>query len=336
MMRRWAVALLALVSAGCPDRGGGGAEDEVRVDGSSTVYPISEAVAEELGKARPGARVTVGVSGTGGGFKKLAAREVDVAGASRPIKPSEVEACCAGGVATVELPVAFDGIAIIVHPSNTWARSMTVAELRRLWAPEAQGVVRRWRDVRSDWPDREVHLFGAGVDSGTYDYFTRAVVGREHASRGDYTSSEDDNVLCQGVAGDPDALGFLGLAYYEGNRDRLAVVSIDDGDATNGTGPIAPSPATIRDGTYQPLARPVFIYARLDALERPEVAAFVSFYLERGPALAEEVGYVALPEQAYRLARERLEARRAGTSFAGSTVGVRVEDVMGRALDDGR
>lgn len=322
----WTVALAVLLGAGCP--GWRGPRSEVRVDGSSTVFPITEAIAEAQLEVMPGARVTVGVSGTGGGFARLAAREVDLANASRPIKPSEVEACRAAGVDTVELPVAFDGIVVVVHPSNDWARAMTVVELRRLWAPEAQGVVRRWSDVRAGWPAREVRLFGAGVDSGTYDYFTRAIVGREHASRGDYTSSEDDNMLCQGVAGDPDALGFFGLAYYEANRERLAVVSIDDGDPSNGAGPIAPSAAAIRDGTYQPLSRPLFIYARLDALERPEVREFAAFYLERVPELAAEVGYVALPAAAYALARERLERRCAGTSFAGSTVGVRLEDVL--------
>jgi phosphate transport system substrate-binding protein len=332
-MKLWRLALLlGALTTGCPPSEG--ARAEVKVDGSSTVYPITEAVAEELRKVQPSIRVTVGISGTGGGFKKLAAREVDIAGASRPIKPSEVEACRAAGVAWVELPVAFDGIAVVVHPSNTWARTMTVDELRRLWAPEAQNVVRRWRDLRPDWPDREVHLFGAGVDSGTYDYFTNAIVGREHASRGDYTSSEDDNVLCQGVASDPDALGFFGLAYYEANHERLAAVAIDDGDTTNGAGPIAPSSTTIRDGTYQPLARPVFIYARVEALERPEVAAFADFYLQHAGALSTEVGYVALSALVYELAQERLRARRPGSSFAGSTVGLRIEDVMARAPTD--
>ena len=207
----------------------------ISIDGSSTVFPISEAVAEEFQKTNA-ARVTVASSGTGGGFKKLCAKEIAIAGASRPIKPTEVEACKANGVEYIELPVAYDGIAIVVNPENNWVDKMTVAELKKLWEPEAQGKVKTWADVRKGWPKTEIHLFGAGVDSGTYDYFTKAIVGEEHKSRGDYTSSEDDNVLVKGISTDKLALGFFGFAYYHENKDKLKIVPIDDGDDDNGDG----------------------------------------------------------------------------------------------------
>lgn len=301
----------------------------VMVDGSSTVMPIAEAVAEETQKST-GARVTIGVSGTGGGMKKLCAGEIAVANASRPIKQSEVEACEKGGVSFIELPVAYDGLAVVVNPQNSWAASMTVAELKKLWAPEAQGSVKRWSQVRDGWPDEEIHLFGAGVDSGTYDYFTQAVVGKEHTSRGDYTSSEDDNVLVKGVAGDRLALGFFGHAYAEQNKDKLKMVAIDDEKADNGAGPILPTTQTITDGSYQPLSRPLFIYVEKGAAERAEVQAFVATFLGRGAELAAEVGYVALPARAYELARHRFEQRTLGSVYGGqgSRVGVTVLQLL--------
>jgi phosphate transport system substrate-binding protein len=302
----------------------------VRVDGSSTVYPITEAVAEEFQKVKPEVKVMVGISGTGGGFKKFCAGETDVSDASRPIKPSEVEQCGKAGIEYVELPIAYDGIAIVVNPQNNWANEITVEELGRLWAPEAQGQVLKWSDVRPGWPDREIHLFGPGVDSGTYDYFTEAVVKKEHSSRGDFTSSEDDNVLVQGVAGDEGALGFFGFAYFEENRDKLKLLPVDDGKAENGAGPVAPSLEAIRTGTYQPLSRPLFIYVALKSLDRPEVVEFVRFYLEQATALVGEVGYVPLPEHAYPLARRRLDARRTGSLFQGkgSQVGVTIDTLL--------
>ncbi|MCC7072143.1 MAG: PstS family phosphate ABC transporter substrate-binding protein [Deltaproteobacteria bacterium] len=301
----------------------------VTIDGSSTVMPISEAVAEETQKAT-GARVTIGVTGTGGGMKKLCANEIAVANASRPIKSSEVDACAKNGVSFVELPVAYDGLAVVVNPQNSWASSMTVAELRTLWEPAAQGSIKRWSQVRPGWPDEEIHLFGAGVDSGTYDYFTQAIVGKEHTSRGDYTSSEDDNVLVKGVAGDRLALGFFGLAYADQNKDKLKLVGIDDERADNGAGPIIPTAETVRDGTYQPLSRPLFVYVAVSAADRPEVQAFVTTYLTRGGALASEVGYVALPERAYELARARFEKRTPGSAYGGqgSRVGVTVLQLL--------
>jgi phosphate transport system substrate-binding protein len=287
----------------------------IQVDGSSTVFPVTEAVAEEFQKTNPGTRVTVGISGTGGGFQKFCRDEIDIADASRPIKPTEIEACGKAGVTFVELPVAYDGIAIVVNPNNTWVTSMTVAELKRLWEPDARGKILRWSHIRAGWPDREVHLLGAGTDSGTFDYFTEAVMGKSGASRSDYTSSEDDNTLVQGVSTDELALGYFGFAYYEENRNRLKLVPIDDGDETNGAGAIAPSPESIRAGSYRPLSRPIFIYAKTRALERPEVKDFVQFYLEKGGPLSREVGYVPLTDREYQLVRQRFDQRATGTMF---------------------
>jgi phosphate transport system substrate-binding protein len=301
------------------------------LDGSSTVFPISEAMAEEFQKTSA-ARVTVASSGTGGGFKKLCAKEIAIAGASRPIKPSEVEACKASGVQYMELPIAYDGIAVVVNPEATWVDEMTVAELKKLWAPEAQSKVKTWADVRAGWPNEEIHLFGAGVDSGTYDYFTKAIVGKEHESRGDYTSSEDDNVLVKGIGTDKHALGFFGLAYYEENKSSLKLVPIDDGLKENGDGPIAPSAPTVENGTYQPLARPIFIYVSCAEANREEVQDFVHFYLGRGVKLVSEVGYIALPPKAYELATKRFDAHTTGSLFSGegSKVGVTVTDLLAK------
>jgi len=303
----------------------------ITVDGSSTVFPISEAMAEEFQKTST-ARVTVASSGTGGGFKKLCNKEIAIAGASRPIKPSEVDACKANGVEYVELPVAYDGIAVVVNPKNTWVDTLTVAELKKLWTPEAQGTVKTWADVRKGFPKEEIHLFGAGVDSGTYDYFTKAIVGEEHKSRGDYTSSEDDNVLVQGIATDKLALGFFGFAYYIENKDKLKLIAIDDGDASNGTAPVLPSHETIEKGTYQPLSRPIFMYVRKDEAERREVQDFVHYYLGAGTKLVNEVGYIGLPAATYALANKRFDARKTGSLFAGegSTVGVAVAELLAK------
>jgi phosphate transport system substrate-binding protein len=310
-------------SVAAPATGGG----IVKVDGSSTVFPLSEAVAEDF---RGKGDATVAASGTGGGFKKFCRGEIDVTGASRPIKDGEVEACKAGGVEFVELPVAYDGLAVVVHPSNDFVDHLTVAELKKIWEPEAAEKVTRWSQVREGWPDRELVLFGAGADSGTYDYFTQAIVGKEHSSRGDYTSNEDDNVLVTGVAGNAGALGFFGFAYYTENKAKLKVVRVDDGDPANGAGPIEPTVATVADGTYQPLSRPLFVYVSVKALERASVASFASYYLERAAALAGEVGYIPLPPRAYELARARLTEKKPGSVFAGkgSQVGVTVEKLL--------
>jgi len=316
-------------SAAAPSSAGANREAVIAIDGSSTVFPITEAVAEEF-RAKNASRVTIGVSGTGGGFKKFCAGETAISGASRPIKPSEVSQCKEKAVDYIELPVAYDGISVVVNPANDWASHITVRELKALFRPEAQNDVKRWSQVRSGWPDEEIHLFGAGVDSGTYDYFTAAVVGTEHSSRGDFTSSEDDNVLVQGVAMDKLALGFFGYAYYVENETRLKLVAIDDENDGNGKGPVAPSPVTVIDGSYSPLSRPIFIYVSRSALERPEVDAFVKFYLEQAPKLVDEVGYIPLPERAYSLAQRRYSNRVLGSIFggSGSKVGVSVEALL--------
>jgi phosphate transport system substrate-binding protein len=301
----------------------------VTIDGSSTVFPISEAVAEEFRAVNP-ARVSIGVSGTGGGFKRFCNGETGISGASRPIKPVEMTACQQAGVEYIELPIAYDGISVLVHPSNDWAGTMTVTELAALWRPEAQRKVQRWNQLRTGWPDAEIHLFGPGVDSGTYDYFTLAIVGTEHSSRGDFTSSEDDNLLVQGVSRDPLALGFFGYAYYASNRERLRPVAIDDERDENGKGPVLPSIETVQAGSYSPLSRPVFLYVSKAAAARPEVEFFVRFYLEQARRLVLEVGYIALPEPLYRLASRRFEARLVGTIFggSGSRVGVSMESLL--------
>jgi phosphate transport system substrate-binding protein len=317
----------ALLSLGCGKKSG---DSVIKVDGSSTVFPITEAVAEEFQKANAGSKVTVGISGTGGGFKKFCGGETDISDASRPIKPTEVELCTKNGVEYIELPIAYDGLAIIVNPKNTWANQLTVEELKKMWEPAAQAKVMKWVDVRADWPDKPLRLYGAGVDSGTYDYFTEAIVHKEHSSRGDYTSSEDDNVIVQGVANDESALGFLGYAYFDQNRAKLKAVPVDDGKPDNGAGPIAPSIDTVRNGTYQPLSRPIFIYVAKKSLDKPEVAAFVQFYLTQGEKLVKEVGYVPLPARAYELGKNRIEKKVVGSLFGGkgSQVGVSIESLL--------
>ena len=303
----------------------------VTLDGSSTVFPISEAVAEEFQKANQGTRVTVGISGTGGGFQKFCRGEIDIADASRPISASEVAACEKAGIQYIELPVAYDGIAIAVNPKNTWAGNITVAELKTLWSPDAQGKVRTWSQVRKGWPNREVHLFGAGVDSGTYDYFTEAINGKAKASRGDFTSSEDDNVLVQGISNDELALGFLPFAYFEENAARLKLVPVDDGRNDNGEGAIAPSPETIRTGTYQPLSRPVFIYVSAKAAEKQDVQRFVDFYLKNAETLVREVNYVGLGANAYQMVGDRFAKRTFGSVFSGAnTVGVTIDQLLAK------
>ncbi|MCP4364940.1 MAG: PstS family phosphate ABC transporter substrate-binding protein [Planctomycetes bacterium] len=302
----------------------------IKVDGSSTVYPITEAVAEEFQGEHPKVRTTVGISGTGGGFKKFSRGEVDITDASRPIKPKEVKFCEENGIEYIELPVAYDGIAVMVNPNNDWCDSLTVEELKMIWEPAAEEKITRWNQIRPEWPDREIRLFGAGVDSGTFDYFTKAICGQSGASRGDFTPSEDDNVLVQGIANDEGALGFFGIAYYEANKDKLKLVGIDDGNPSNGDGPIKPSLETVKDNTYQPLSRPIFIYVSKKAGERPEVAEFIRFYMTNGGPLAEEVGYIPLSDRAYFLAYDRFKRGVTGSMFGGkgSTVGVSVEQIL--------
>ncbi|HAS16997.1 MAG TPA: protein sphX [Nitrospiraceae bacterium] len=303
----------------------------IKIDGSSTVFPITEAVAEEFQKLEKGKiKVTVGISGTGGGFKRFCIGETDISDASRPIKPTEVELCKKNGIEYIELPVAYDGLAVMVNPKNNWVDYITVKELKRIWEPAAQGKVTKWSQVRPGWPDKEIHLFGPGVDSGTFDYFTEAIVGKGGASRGDYTASEDDNVLVQGIATDALALGFFGVAYYDHNKDRLKLVPVDDENDTNGIGPVFPEYEKVVKGTYQPLARPIFIYINRKSADKSEVVKFVEFYMKNGAALSKEVGYISLPDKAYDIALKRYEKRIAGSVFGGhgAQVGVKIEDLL--------
>ena len=285
------------------DEAGQEAVDELRgtvsLDGSSTVYPISEAIAEEFLSVAPRVRVTVGVSGTGGGFKKFLSREIDINDASRTIKNSEVEEARANGIDYLEIPVAFDGLSVVVNPNNTWVDFLTVDELRMIWQPGS--MVDSWDDIRPNWPQLPIRLYGPGTDSGTFDYFTEAVNGESGASRPDYTASEDDNVLVQGISGDENALGFFGYAYYIENQDNLKIVPIDEGN-----GPVAPTAQSINDGTYSPLSRPIFVYLNTDSLARPEVRSFVDFYIDNAAGIANEVGYIELPEEMYQASRDAL------------------------------
>lgn len=300
----------------------------VKIDGSSSVYPLTEAVAEEFQKRNPRVKVTVGISGTGGGFKKFARGETDISNASRPIRPVEDEECRKGNIAYIELPVAYDALAVVVNPANNWCDYLTVEELKRIWEPEAQGKVNNWSQVRSGFPNRPLRLFGAGADSGTYDFFTAAIVGKERASRGDYTGSEDDNVLVQGVASDPNALGFIPFAYYAENRNRLKAIAIQC-QCHNDNKPMLPSEKAVIEDRYH-LARPLFIYVNREAADRPEVRSFVEFYLQNAAKLAKEVGYVPLPKRAYDLAMERFRKRIVGSMFGakGSQVGLSIEELL--------
>lgn len=303
----------------------------IKVDGSSTVYPITEAVAEEFQKVEKGkTKVTVGIAGTGGGFKKFCIGETDISDASRPIKPSEVDLCKKNGIEYIEIPVAYDGLAVMINPKNNWVDYLTVKELKKIWEPAAQGKITKWNQIRPNWPDKEIHLFGPGVDSGTFDYFTEAINGKGGASRGDFTASEDDNVLVQGIATDTMGLGFFGVAYYEHNKDRLKLAPIDDENDANGKGPVFPEYENVLKGTYQPLARPIFIYVNKKSAEKSEVQRFISFYMTKGAELSKEVGYIALPEKAYTLGLVRFEKRLTGSVFGGhgATVGVKIEDLL--------
>ena len=299
----------------------------VKIDGSSTVFPITEAVAEDFQKSTKGkVRVTVGISGTGGGFKKFCRGETDISNASRPILKSEMEICRAAGITYYELPVAYDALTVVIHPNNTFLKTMTVAELKKLWEPAAQGKITKWKQVNPAWPDQPVKLFGAGADSGTFDYFTEAIVGKAKSSRGDFTASEDDNVLVQGVARDVNSLGYFGYAYYAENKDKLKAVAVS---AQPGKAGIEPSIETVVNGTYQPLARPIFIYISAKAYDRPEVKQFVDYYMKNAAPLIKEVKYVALPQKAYDYNLEHLSKKQLGTKFGGENkVGLTIEDLM--------
>lgn len=300
----------------------------VKVDGSSTVYPITEGIAEDYQKAKRGAvNVTVGISGTGGGFKKFCRGETDVSNASRPITKSEMADCAKAGIRYIELPVAFDALTVVVNPRNTFIRQLTVEQLKKMWEPAAQGQVTRWNQVDPSFPDAPLKLFGPGADSGTFDYFTEAVNGKSKASRGDFTASEDDNVLVQGVSRDVNGLGYFGYAYYIENKDKLRSVPI-----VNRQGKVVPpSEQAVIDGTYNPLARPIFIYVSEKSLEKPEVREFVEFYMKNASRIAKEVKYVPLPPTAYTTALEHMNKKRFGTVFSGDPmVGVTIDELLKR------
>jgi phosphate transport system substrate-binding protein len=300
----------------------------VKVDGSSTVFPVTEAVAEDFQKAKKGAmKVTVGISGTGGGFKKFCRGETDVSNASRPILKSEMEDCKKAGIEYFELPVAFDALTVVINPKNGFIKTLTVAELKKMWEPGAQGKVTRWNQVNPAWPDAPIKLFGPGADSGTFDYFTEAVVGKAKSSRGDFTASEDDNVLVQGVSRDVNGLGYFGYAYYIENKDKLKAVPI-----VNEKGqPVEPSMDAVLKGTYSPLARPIFIYVNARSLGKPEVKEFVEYYMKHGAKLAKEVKYVPLPDVAYTTGLEHIQKGKRGTVFGGvAEVGVTIEELLKR------
>ncbi|MCA9230655.1 MAG: PstS family phosphate ABC transporter substrate-binding protein [Planctomycetales bacterium] len=275
---------------------------DVRIHGSSTVFPVSRAVAEEYGEVSPKVKVSVGSAGTSGGMKKFVAGEIDICDASRKIKETEQEQCAAAGIEYIELTVAFDGLSVVVNPGNDWIDCLTVEQLKTIWRPESGETVMKWSDVNPDWPDEELKLYGPGTDSGTFDYFTAAINGEERASRADYTASENDNLLVRGVASDKGALGYFGYAYYAENKDQLKLLAIDGGN-----GCVAPDDTTVRDGSYSPLSRPLFIYVRLESLKRPEVASFVSYYLKNASRLVGDVGYVPVSDEVAKQNEELLK-----------------------------
>ena len=318
-------ALVAgVLSAGAPGSAHAQAAS-IKLDGSSTVFPIAEAVAEEFQIQKRGkVHVTVGIAGTGGGFKKFCRGETDISDASRPITKEEMAACAAAGVKYIELPIAFDALTVVVNPSNTWVKSLTVAQLKTIWEPGAQGRVNNWSQVAAGFPSEKMMLFGPGTDSGTFDYFTEAVNGKAKASRSDYTASEDDNTLVQGVENNKGGLGYFGFAYYAAHKDKLRAVPID-----GGKGPVMPSMENVINATYQPLSRPLFIYVKDSAAGRPEVQEFVQFFLTKGADLVKEVGYIPLPASAYQTALKHYGDRRLGTVFGGTPmVGITIDQLL--------
>ena len=333
-----AAALTGLIITGGGAASIARAETIIAIDGSSTMHPISASIAENFQKEKKGSvKVTVGSSGTGSGFAKFCRGEIDIVNASRPIQRREIKGCDKSGIEYVELPVAFDPVTVVVNPQNSWAKTMTVEELKKIWEPSAEGKITRWSQVNPAWPDEPFRLYGAGADSGTSDYFTRAIVGKVKSSRRDFMASEDDKtLLVRGVAGDKNGLGFFGFGYYKQNEDKLSAVAID-----NGTGEgVLPSAETVEDGVYQPLSRPIFIYVSMKAAEKPEVKEFVEFYMKNGSATVREVKYIPLPPRVYRKNIEFFKTKRVGTVFDGFLpVGLTIDDLLKReryqgTLDD--
>lgn len=303
----------------------------IKVDGSSTVFPITEAVAEEFQTSKKGAvKVTVGISGTGGGFKKFCRGETDLQNASRPITEKEMADCATAGIKYIELPIAFDAMVIVVNPKNTWVNDISVEQLKTIWAPEAQGKITKWNQVNPSWPNESLKLYGAGSDSGTFDYFTEAIVGKSKSSRGDYTASEDDNTLVQGVANDKNGLGYIPLSYFEENKSKMKALGVIGGDKSPKKNiAVKASKETVENGTYFPLSRPLFIYVSESALKKAEVRQFAEFYLKNASSLVPQVKYVALPAKAYDLAQQRLNKNQLGTVFKGhAEVGLKVEELL--------
>ncbi|WP_298399393.1 PstS family phosphate ABC transporter substrate-binding protein [uncultured Azonexus sp.] len=301
----------------------------VKIDGSSTVYPITEAVAEDFQKAKKNAiKVTVGISGTGGGFKKFCRDETDLQNASRPITAKEMADCKAAGVEYIEMPVAYDALTVVINPKNTFLKQATVEELKKMWEPAAQGTITKWNQVNPAWPDAPIKLFGAGADSGTFEYFTEAIVGKAKSSRGDYTASEDDNVLVQGVSRDINGIGYFGYAYYAENMARLKglpIVNPKTGKA------VEPSGANVENGSYVPLSRPIFVYVKAKSMQKPEVREFVEFYMKNADKLIREVKYVPLPKAAYEGNLKHAKEGKVGTVFGGhNEVGITVEEILKR------
>ena len=328
-MKSWQKVMLPALCIGVMAAGVAGRAEaqtaSIKIDGSSTVFPISEALAEEFQISKRGkVRVTVGIAGTGGGFKKFCRGETDISNASRPISREEMDACKAAGIQYIEIPIAFDALTVVVNKENTWAKTMTIADLKKIWSPDAQGRVNNWNQVKSGYPNLKMMLFGPGTDSGTFDYFTEAVNGKSKASRSDYSASEDDNTLVQGVENNKGGLGYFGFAYYTAHKDKLTAVAID-----GGKGPVEPTIANVLNGTYQPLSRPLFIYVKLAAASRQEVQEFVRFSLTKGAGLVQEVGYIPLPASAYPLVLNHFEQRKTGSVFGGvAKVGVTIEQLL--------
>jgi phosphate transport system substrate-binding protein len=322
--------LLACGNSKTGNEGSGeGKQVFLKIDGSSTVYPISEAISEDYRTVNPELQVTIGISGTGGGFKKFINNEIDIANASRPIKPSEAEACAKNGIGFIELPVGYDGLAVVVNPKNTWVDKLTTAELKLMWDSAAQGKIMTWDQVRPGFPKKPIKLFGPGTDSGTFDYFTEAINGKSKRSRGDFTPSEDDNVLVQGVSSDDGALGYFGLAYYDENKDRLKLVPIDDGDDSNGAGAIMPSLETVQNGTYVPLSRVLLVYVKASSDTTSAVKDFIEYYLENAPRLVKEVGYIPLQNELYQVVLQRHRDQVLGSIYPnGEEVGTNLATLL--------
>lgn len=308
------LGIAVLIAAGCSpstnDHDASALKGSIKVDGSSTVYPITEAVAEEFASTAPRVRLTVGSSGTGGGFKKFATGETDISNASRPVKPSEIQLMSEASIEFIELPIAYDGLSIVVNKANTWADQLTLGELKKIFL--ADSPAKTWKDVRPNWPDHAIKIYIPGTDSGTFDYFREVVAGSEGSIRPDVTASEDDNVLVKGIMGDAHAIGFFGCAYYFENKAKLRIVPVVNPTTGNA---VEPTPATIESGEYAPFSRPLFIYVNTKAAVRPEVKAFVTFYLEHAGELVPDVGYVKLPDELYRRVAANFQAMKTGSQF---------------------